>query len=83
MTLPPELQRFVEDKVRAGQYASAEEVVRGALAMLRDQEELSAAELADLRRDVREGLDQLDRGDGEAWDVERAKAALKAKFGGR
>ena len=37
VSLNPELERFVEEKVRAGKYQSADEVVNSAVAMLRQQ----------------------------------------------
>jgi putative addiction module CopG family antidote len=78
ITLSPELLRFVEDKVKAGQFASASDVISGALDLLRQEESLTARDLAELREDVRVGLEQLDAGQGAEWDAEETKARLRA-----
>jgi antitoxin ParD1/3/4 len=63
ISLSPELKKFVESKVRDGQYPTASDVVRGALEVMRAQEALTAADVADLRRAAKIGADQLDRGE--------------------
>ena len=63
VSLSPELERFVEEKVRAGQYQNADEVVNSAVDMLRQQETLSAEDIAELRREIAIGLEQLERGE--------------------
>lgn len=73
ISLQPELARFVEDKVRAGQFADASDVVNGALQVLKDQEALSAEDVDELRRQLAIGVEQLDRGDSAEWDVEAIK----------
>src|SRR4051794_37487938 len=52
ITLPSDLQKFVEEKVREGQFASADQVIVGALAVLREQEELRDEDVAELRGEV-------------------------------
>ena len=39
--LKPELERFIAEKVKAGQYASADEIVNEALEILKEQDEFS------------------------------------------
>ena len=39
---------------------------------------MTEQDLADLREDVKLGLDQLDAGQGAEWDVEETKARLRA-----
>lgn len=79
ITLPPELLKFVEQKVQAGQYESAAAVIQGALVALKQQEELTDEDLAELREDVEVGLDQLARGEGAPWDAEQTKAQLRER----
>lgn len=64
VSLTPELEQLVNDKVKSGDYQTASEVVRDALRLLkeRDQERLS------LRADVQAGFAQLARGQGRAYD---------------
>jgi antitoxin ParD1/3/4 len=68
VSLTPELERYINEKVETGSYRSASEVVRESVRLLQRVEEDRAARLAALRRDINEGIAQLDRGewvDGE------------------
>jgi putative addiction module CopG family antidote len=78
--LPPTLQKFVEDQVRAGRFTSPEEVVEAGLARLMldpapggTEEELDDELLAALD----EADAQIDRGEGIPLD--QAFARLRAK----
>jgi antitoxin ParD1/3/4 len=63
VSLSPELKKFVDSKVQAGQYASAAAMVRSALEVLRAQESLTPEDVTDLRREAMIGAEQLDRGE--------------------
>jgi antitoxin ParD1/3/4 len=66
--LGPELERLVETKVQTGRYNSASEVVREALRLLEERDELRALRKEELRRKIAEGVDALRAGktqDGE------------------
>ncbi len=75
VSLTPELERLVNDKVASGLYTSASEVVREALRLLKGQDEIRLLSLQELRLDIAAGLDQLDRGQSSILDM----AAIKAK----
>ncbi len=60
VSLTPELEQLVNDRVRSGLYQTASEVVREALRLLKQRDEDHAA----LRSDVLSGLVQLDQGHG-------------------
>lgn len=77
VSLTDELERWVQQKVESGSYASASEVLREALRALRDRDELRTALLADLRQDLLVALDELDGGEGLAFD-DAAVASIKA-----
>lgn len=79
LTLPDDLAEFVEEKVRSGQFASAADVVRGALSVLRAEERLTPQDVEELRAELRVGLEQLDRGAGGPWDAEVTKARLRER----
>ncbi|MDB5332957.1 MAG: addiction module antidote protein family [Phycisphaerales bacterium] len=74
LSLAPELEQFVADKVASGRYAAPAEVVSAALSLLKEQEELEAAELEELRKEIAVGLEQIERGEVGPWDVEEIKA---------
>lgn len=86
VSLTPELEKFVQEKVESGRYTSASEVVREALRLMekRDQrlverEQALAAFQAELDRRIAE----LDRGEGiaveDAYDKLRAHMEQRKK----
>lgn len=64
VSLPKELEKFANEKVDSGAYASVSEVVRAGLRLLKGQDAEREARIEALRRDVNEGLAELDRGEG-------------------
>src|SRR5437016_4663638 len=58
----PKLAALVAERVRSGRYQSASEVVSEALRLLEDVEEVHAARLKELRKEIAAGLKDLDRG---------------------
>lgn len=77
VSLTPVLEKLVADKVKSGFYHTASEVIREGLRLLEERDRLYQARLDELRRDVRQGLDQLDRGEGKALDVRALKARVR------
>ncbi len=75
VSLTPELERLVKDKVASGLYTSASEVIREALRLLKGNDDARRLSLLELRRDIAAGLDDLDRGKSAELDV----AAIKSK----
>ena len=67
--LTPELEQFVQNKVQSGRYNSASEVVREALRLMDQRDELRSIQLQDLRRRLDKGLGQAERGEGADGDV--------------
>lgn len=61
--LTAECERLIEEKVASGRYTSPSEVVRAALGLLDEQELSRQARFEELRRDIRVGLDEADRGE--------------------
>jgi len=64
VTLSPELDRWVKERVETGQFRSADEAIRAGLMLLQHTEEECRTKLEALRTDVQAGIDQLDRGEG-------------------
>ena len=64
VNLTERLDRFVEARITSGRYGNASEVVREGLRLLERREQEDRAKLKWLRSAVRQGLDQLDRGEG-------------------
>ena len=90
VSLTPELEDFINGKVRTGMYHSASEVVREGLRMLKEQDEIRQLRLDQLRREVDIGLDQLERGEYTEYDatnihtlVEEVKAEGQKRIAAR
>ena len=77
VSLTPELEKMVEEKVKSGRYQSASEVIREGLRLLDDQDRLKALHLDEVRKKIRVGLEQLDRGEGIPG--EQVFAAMKQR----
>jgi antitoxin ParD1/3/4 len=75
ISLTPELERMVDEKVKTGRYASASEVIREGLRLLEEQEQLKRERLASVRQKIDRGLEQLDKNQG--IPVSEARARLK------
>jgi antitoxin ParD1/3/4 len=63
VSLTPELEKIVAQKVASGRYSSASEVVREALRLFEERERLRELRLEELRKQIAVGLEQLDRGE--------------------
>lgn len=68
ISMTPELQEFISEKVKSGMYHSVSEVIREGLRLLKEQDELKQMRLRNLRREVAISLDSLDKGEGEEQD---------------
>jgi antitoxin ParD1/3/4 len=64
VSLTPELERLVNEKVESGLYQTASEVVREALRLLNERDQAREQ----LRADVQAGFAQIGRGEGRAYD---------------
>lgn len=64
VSLTPELEHFVQEKVHSGRYISASEVVREALRLLEEHEKVRAAQLVEFREEIDRRLASLERGEG-------------------
>jgi antitoxin ParD1/3/4 len=81
ISLTPELEKMVEEKVKTGRYTSASEVVREALRLFSDYEEARQRGILELNRKIEEGLAQASRGEfitGE--DSRRRTRAVRSKL---
>jgi len=77
VSLTPELERLVNDKVKTGMYQTASEVIREGLRLLKERDNFEA-----LRREIRAGFEAIDRGEYEEYDgrtVKSLAADIKAR----
>jgi len=83
ITLRDEDQQFIDSALKSGRYHTESEAVADAIAELRAREDLHQARLKDLREKVSVGLDQLDEGQGTAWNATSIKSAGQAILASR
>lgn len=71
VSLTPELDRLVQQKVESGLYQTASEVIREGLRLLHERDTVREQQLRSLRSRIERGIRQLDRGHGipaeRAW----------------
>jgi len=82
VSLTPELERLVHEKVESGRYPSASEVVREALHLLEERDKDREEKLERLRKEIQIGVDQADRGDLLELDVNATLAKVRARRAG-
>ena len=69
ISLTPELEQLVTDKVKTGMYQTASEVIREGLRLLRECDQRLEA----LRRDIRDGFEAVERGEFTDYDENNIK----------
>ena len=83
VSLTPELDQLVSQKISSGLYATPFEVVREALWLLDKQDEHQQAWLNETRAKIEDGLAQLERGEGipgeQVFDELRRKSQQRGQ----
>jgi antitoxin ParD1/3/4 len=81
VSLTPELEKFVAQKVQSGLYQTASEVIREGLRLLEERDALRQAHLDDIRQAIQDGNAQLARGEGlpgeQVFEQLRAKSRAR------
>ncbi|MCH2269985.1 MAG: type II toxin-antitoxin system ParD family antitoxin [SAR324 cluster bacterium] len=75
ISLTPQLESMVKQKVGTGLYNSASEVVREALRLLEAKDQLNELKLTTLRQEIQKGLDS-----GESTPLKMEEIKSKAKM---
>lgn len=78
ISLTPELEKFVQNKVTSGMYTSASEVIRESLRLLHTHDDLQAQKIGQLNQAIELGLQQLT--DGKKISAEASYDRLKKKI---
>jgi antitoxin ParD1/3/4 len=79
IAIKPELERKIAEKVKSGQYASADDVVADALDLLDQVEEAERRWKAEINEEIEEGWAQAERGESIPADI--AFARLRDRIG--
>jgi antitoxin ParD1/3/4 len=70
VSLSPEIEAWLREKVASGRYHSVDEAIVEAVRLLEMQDEMDTVRLKLLREEIGAGIDQLDKGlglDGERF----------------
>ncbi len=78
VSITPQQETRVRERVRCGEYASVSEVIRSALRLLDQQEKLREIQLQELREEVLLGVRQAQGGQVKPFD-EAAVADIKRR----
>lgn len=76
VSLTPELEQYIQEKVSSGLYYSASEVVREGLRLLKEREQLQQIRLQELRQDIQAGLDS---GEATVLDMQNVKEKARQR----
>ena len=79
VSLTPELEKFVVSKVESGRYHSASEVVREALRLLEERDQVKSAQLLEFNQELGRRLDALARGERVKPDEARGRLRRKSE----
>lgn len=79
--LSPELQEYVERKVRTGSFASADAVIASALELLKEEDELPPEYIEYLRSEIAVGMEQSRRGESTPLDMEAIRHRVRDSAG--
>jgi len=85
VSLTPELEKWVHNKVQSGLYGSSSEVVRDALRVLHQYEEGRVRKFSSLQTEIQIGLEQLNAGRFRKLDdslIEGIKKRGRKRFNG-
>ena len=72
INLTEHLDHFVERQVSSGRYSNASEIVREALRLLEEEQQLRQAKLKALRQAAKQGFEEIDQGKGIVLKGKRA-----------
>ncbi len=64
INLTEHFDRFVENQLSSGRFSNASEIVRAGLLLLEERQQEREARLKGLRQAAKQGLDEIDQGQG-------------------
>ena len=79
ISLPRQMQQFLEAEVKAGTYSKTSEAVRDAIRLLQERKAERAARLGELRKAVGIGIAQADRGETAPLKMAEVLAKVRRK----
>jgi len=83
VSLTPQLENYLKQKVAQGMYNSVSEVVREALRLLEERDAIQKVKLEVLRQDIQQGLESLDNEQAKPLDMKSIKAKGRKRLSGK
>jgi len=83
VSLTPDLEEFVAQKVKSGLYNSASEVVREGLRLVFEQDQIRQIRLENLRSEIKVGIDQANQGHVAPLDIDSLKEQARKRRDGK
>jgi antitoxin ParD1/3/4 len=80
VSLSPQLEKLVKDKVKSGRYLSSSEVVREGLRLLDERDRMADDRFAVLNHEIALGIEQIDRGEVEPWKMDEIMADVDRRI---
>lgn len=79
LSLTPELEQYLADKVASGLYQTSSEVMREALRLMRERDALYEERVSQIRRDLAEGFAEMQRGESSPGPEVRRRLRAQRK----
>jgi antitoxin ParD1/3/4 len=82
VTLTPELEKFIADRVGPGQFSTASELIWHALTLLEQQEKTREGRVEEFNRELKARIDSLDRGEhvtAEQFEPEMREKSVRRR----
>lgn len=79
ISITPELEELISNKVKTGMYNSASEVIREGLRLLKEQDDLKELRMKELKKEIRKGYDSAAEGNVAEWDLNQFKDKVHAR----
>lgn len=83
ITLPPDLEKLLEEKVASGEYHAPTEVIHEGLRLIRERDAVKQLRREELRREINIGLEQIARGEVAPLDMEALIAEARERRASR
>jgi antitoxin ParD1/3/4 len=81
VSLTPDIQRFVEEQVKAGRFSSVEDAVNGLIGIAKQEEELTEQDVEELRAEIDVALKEVEAGQVGEWDAADLKRRVRDHLG--
>ncbi|MDD4891296.1 MAG: type II toxin-antitoxin system ParD family antitoxin [Phycisphaerae bacterium] len=79
ISLTKELESMIHEAVDGGRYHTASEVIRDALRLFQEQEQLRRIRLQELRKEIAVGLKDVEEGRVKPLDFAELKAKIRSR----